>query len=61
MSDDTQDAFGFLEPLPPLKLPESYIRARRHTRKQLAEWGVPWPPPKGWLRALVDGKPIPPS
>jgi ribonuclease HI len=22
------------------------------TRKQLAGWGVPWPPPKGWRRAL---------
>lgn len=23
------------------------------TRAQLAEWGVPWPPPSGWLRALL--------
>lgn len=23
------------------------------TRKQLAAWGVPWPPPKGWKRALL--------
>lgn len=23
------------------------------TREQLAEWGVPWPPPKGWKRALI--------
>lgn len=22
------------------------------TRKQLAEWGVPWPPPKGWRKKL---------
>ena len=22
------------------------------TKNQLAEWGVPWPPPKGWKRAL---------
>ena len=22
------------------------------TKKQLAEWGVPWPPPKGWRRRL---------
>lgn len=28
-------------------------------RKQLAAWGVPWPPPKGWRRALLDGRPIP--
>lgn len=29
------------------------------TRDQLAEWGVPWPPPKGWKKALISGKPIP--
>lgn len=23
------------------------------TKAQLAEWGVPWPPPKGWKRALI--------
>jgi hypothetical protein len=23
------------------------------TRAQLARWGVPWPPPSGWLRALL--------
>src|SRR5262245_34573532 len=23
-------------------------------REQLAEWGVPWPPPKGWKQALLD-------
>ncbi len=23
------------------------------TRAQLAKWGVPWPPPVGWLRALL--------
>jgi hypothetical protein len=23
------------------------------TRKQLAEWGVPWPPPKGWKAELL--------
>lgn len=22
------------------------------TRAQLAEWGIPWPPPKGWRKAL---------
>lgn len=25
------------------------------TRAQLAEWGVPWPPPRGWREALVKG------
>lgn len=24
------------------------------TRAQLAEWGVPWPPPKGWRKRLED-------
>lgn len=28
------------------------------TRKTLAAWGVPWPPPKGWRKALVEGKPV---
>lgn len=26
------------------------------TKKQLAEWGVPWPPPKGWKAALTQSK-----
>lgn len=25
------------------------------TRAQLKKWGVPWPPPKGWRRGLVEG------
>ncbi len=29
------------------------------TRKTLAAWGVPWPPPKGWRRALIAGRLIP--
>ena len=28
-------------------------------RATLARWGVPWPPPKGWLRALKTGQRIP--
>ncbi|WP_078894308.1 hypothetical protein [Streptomyces sp. NRRL S-1022] len=23
------------------------------TKKQLAEWGVPWPPPSGWRKHLA--------
>jgi hypothetical protein len=23
------------------------------TRKQLAQWGVPWPPPKDWRKRLL--------
>lgn len=22
------------------------------TKAQLAEWGIPWPPPKGWKKKL---------
>lgn len=29
------------------------------TRKQLADWGVPWPPPKGWRQALINKSEIP--
>ena len=36
------------------------------TRRQLAQWGVPWPPPKGWKARLLahqssepDDGPIP--
>jgi hypothetical protein len=25
------------------------------TRATLAEWGVSWPPPRGWKRALTEG------
>ena len=25
------------------------------TKEQLAKWGVPWPPPKGWREALMTG------
>ena len=27
-------------------------------REDLAKWGVPWPPPKGWKKALIMGQPI---
>ena len=32
------------------------------TAKTLASWGVPWPPPKGWKRMLIEagpGNPLP--
>lgn len=40
------------------RLTESDIDSRRSpqggwTRATLAEWGVPWPPPKGWRKALL--------
>jgi len=41
-----------------MRLTEEEIEAGRSprggwTRAQLAEWGVPWPPPKGWRRRLT--------
>lgn len=48
----------------PLKLTDEQILAGRSrkggwTRATLARWGVPWPPPKGWRKALIAGAPIP--
>ena len=42
------------------EISEAEIMAKRTpaggwTRTQLAQWGVPWPPPKGWKKALVNG------
>lgn len=28
--------------------------ANGYNRAQLAEWGVPWPPPKGWKKKLLS-------
>ena len=48
----------------PLQLTEEEIEAGKSkkggfTYAQLRKWGVPIPPPKGWRRALLAGKPIP--
>jgi hypothetical protein len=36
--------------------PEEIVRARTPaggwTRTQLAAWGIPWPPPRGWRKKL---------
>ena len=29
-----------------------------YSKAQLALWGVPWPPPKGWREALLNGTPL---
>ncbi len=47
-----------------MKITDAEIEAAKSprggfTRKTLAAWGVPWPPPKGWRRALIEGRPIP--
>lgn len=31
------------------------------TKATLAQWGVPWPPPKGWKEALVSRAVGPPA
>jgi hypothetical protein len=47
----------------PLQISASEIDAAKSekggwTRETLAKWGVPWPAPKGWRRALIAGEPI---
>jgi ribonuclease HI len=32
--------------------PDGKLPAKGLTSKQLASWGVPWPPPNGWLKKL---------
>jgi hypothetical protein len=47
-----------------LKLTEAKIEAGRSAKGGFAKsilkgWGVPWPPPSGWKRALLAGEMIP--
>lgn len=56
-----QMAVGTVWSPAPLRLTEAEIDAARTakggwTAKQLAAWGVSWPPPKGWRKALLQGK-----
>ena len=49
----------------PLRLTNKEIEAGKtaaggFSKDQLAEWGIPWPPPKGWRKALLDGRPVGP-
>ena len=32
-----------------------FIHSCRHTRRQLAAWGLSWPPQSGWVQRLIDG------
>lgn len=46
-----------------MKLSKEQIEAKTtpkggYSKAQLALWGVPWPPPKGWKKALIAGEPI---
>ena len=41
------------------QITEADIEAKRSakggfTRSTLAEWGVPWPPPSGWKKAIIE-------
>lgn len=36
----------------PEEIAEARTPAGGWTRAQLSEWGVPWPPPKGWRKRL---------
>ncbi len=47
-----------------MKITDAQIEAAKSpkggfTRATLAAWGVPWPPVKGWRKALIEGRPIP--
>jgi hypothetical protein len=47
-----------------MKLTAEEIKAARSenggwSKETLAGWGIPWPPPKGWVQMLIDGTPIP--
>lgn len=52
-------------PHPGRPLTEADIEAGRSvgggfTRAQLAEWGVPWPAPRGWRKGLVERRKVEP-
>jgi hypothetical protein len=51
---------------PPALLTEEDIEAGKtpkggFSRATLAKWGVPWPPPKGWKEALLNGESVLPK
>lgn len=47
--------FARLPRLSPAEIEAGRSPAGGFTREQLAAWGVPWPPPAGWLHALLHG------
>ena len=38
----------------PQEVANARTRAGGWTKATLAQWGVPWPPPKGWRRRLAE-------
>lgn len=54
----TPEQAAILASLP--RLTQEQIEAGRSPRggfgrRELARWGVPWPPPAGWMQALLHG------
>lgn len=46
---------GFKTSVPsPLEVRKARTKRGGWTRATLAKWGIPWPPPKGWRRALRE-------
>lgn len=35
-------------------LARELIESKRHTAAQLAEWGISWPPARGWKARLIE-------
>jgi hypothetical protein len=53
MESETGFLFPDMEkPQPIIQPTRRQIEAGPWTRSQLAQWGVPWPPPKGWKTRL---------
>jgi hypothetical protein len=48
--------FASLPRLTPAEIEAGRSPAGGFTRAQLAAWGVPWPPPAGWLHALLHSE-----
>jgi hypothetical protein len=54
--EETAELAAILAGLPrltPAEVEAGRSAAGGFTRKTIAGWGVPWPPPAGWLRALL--------
>lgn len=54
-----------LQPIPETDIRELMTPAGGYTRETLAKYGVPWPPPRGWLKELdrrrtAQGMPVKP-
>jgi hypothetical protein len=67
--DDIATGLSVIEPITidRHEITEEEILAERTknggwSRDTLAQWGVPWPPPKGWKQQLImDGYPYRPA